>query len=94
MLAGDFYQMDLEQEESGIHDFFEISKKIKGFKIVTFQEGDIVRNDFIRDYILAKNEYDREKRHKTYTGHQILRTSKENVHINGHSYRVEETAVN
>ena len=95
MLAGDFYQMDLEQEESGIHDFFEISKKIKGFKIVTFQEGDIVRNDFIRDYILAKNEYDREKRNKkVYSGHQIVRTSDESVHINGHKYRVEETTVN
>lgn len=83
ILAGDFFQMDLDEDESGIRDFFEIAKRIKGFKIITFQEKDIVRNDFIREYIIAKNEYDREQKRKKYNGHLIHQPSEEKKVLNG-----------
>ena len=95
IFAGDFFQRDLDREESGVHDFFEISKKIKGFKIVTFSEGDIVRNDFIKDYIIAMNQYNKERKEKQiYSGHRIERTSVNGATMNGKQYHVEEAAVN
>ena len=95
IFAGDFYQMDLENEESGLKDFFEISKRIQNFKIVCFQESDIVRNEFIREYIIAKNAYDREKKHKTYSGHNVKRIPGVNgVQIKEQQYSIEEVAMN
>ena len=95
IFAGDFFQRDLDREESGVHDFFEISKKIKGFKIVTFTEKDIVRNDFIREYIIAMNEFNRERKEKQiYSGHRIERTSINGATMNGKQYQIEEAAVN
>lgn len=95
VLAGDFNQMDLDFGDSGVKDFFEIAKKIKGFKIVTFQESDIVRNDFIREYIIAQNEYEREKKSKKiYNGHAVHRDSLNNVIIAGQKFTIEATPVN
>ena len=95
VLAGDFGQMDLNTEESGVKDFFEITKKTKGFNIVTFQERDIVRNDFIKDYIIAKNQYDKEKRERTiYNGHRVERESFNNIVVAGKKYSLEATPIN
>ena len=95
VLAGDFGQMDLDMEESGVKDFFEIAKRTKGFNIVTFQEKDIVRNDFIRDYIIAKNQYDKEKKERTiYNGHKVERESFNNIVVAGQRYTIEATPVN
>ena len=87
--------MDLDMEESGVKDFFEIAKRTKGFNIVTFQEKDIVRNDFIRDYIIAKNQYDKEKKERTiYNGHKVERESFNNIVVAGQRYTIEATPVN
>ena len=95
VLAGDFDQSDLDVEESGVKDFYEIAKKIQGFKIVTFQERDIVRNDFIKDYIIAKNQYDKErKERKIFNGHAVQRDVFNNIVIAGQKYALEATPVN
>lgn len=64
ILTGDFFQMDLDSMESGVTDFYKIAKRVKKFKIINFTENDIVRNSFIKDYILAKNALDRERHNK------------------------------
>lgn len=95
VLAGDFSQMDLDTEESGVRDFFEIAKKIQGFKIVAFQERDIVRNDFIKEYIIAKNAYEKErKERKIYNGHAVKREPFNNIIVAGQRYAIEATPIN
>jgi phosphate starvation-inducible protein PhoH and related proteins len=95
VMAGDFFQMDLDQDESGLKDFFEISKKMNGFKTIHFQETDIVRSDFIREYIIAKNAYEREKsQRKIFNGHTVHRTSINTVQLKGKEFVVEHSPVN
>lgn len=95
VLAGDFMQTDLDDRESGLREFYEIAKRVSGFKIVSFQEKDIVRNDFIKDYIIAMNAYHKERKERQiYSGHKIERTSVNGALINGREYQIEEASVN
>jgi phosphate starvation-inducible protein PhoH len=48
--CGDFRQTD----KSGILDFIKICKEIDNFDLVEFDEDDIVRSKFVKDYILSK----------------------------------------
>ena len=95
VLAGDFFQNDLSEEESGLQEFYEIAKRVKGFKIINFQEKDIVRNPFIKEYIIAKNAVEKEKKErKIFSGHRIERNYLNSITINGKEHRVVEMPVN
>ena len=95
VLAGDFFQNDLSEEESGLREFYEIAKRVKGFKIISFQERDIVRNEFIKEYIIAKNAVEKErKERKQFPGHKIERNYLNSITINGKEHTLHEMPVN
>jgi len=58
--CGDYRQTDLRKnnDKSGILQFFEVAKYMKSFTRVEFQAEDIVRSDLVKEYILAKLEYE------------------------------------
>jgi phosphate starvation-inducible PhoH-like protein len=58
MFCGDFRQSDLtkKNERDGLHSFFDILKRMDGrFEFVDFGVHDIVRSDFVKDYIITKD---------------------------------------
>lgn len=56
MLCGDYYQSDFHKnnDRDGILKFLEVASHLKQFKLVEFGWEDIVRSDFVRDYIMTK----------------------------------------
>lgn len=56
MMAGDYYQNDFTRrdEESGIVEFMNILDHMKWFDHIAFNWNDIVRSDFVRDFIMTK----------------------------------------
>lgn len=56
MFAGDYYQTDFVKagDKSGIRNFLEIIELMKDFSIIEFGWQDIIRSDFVRDYIMTK----------------------------------------
>lgn len=56
MLCGDYYQSDFQKanDKDGILKFLEVASHLKQFKLVEFGWEDIVRSDFVRDYIMTK----------------------------------------
>jgi predicted ribonuclease YlaK len=56
IMCGDYYQSDFnrEKEKDGILQFLEIAANLKRFKIIEFGWEDIVRSDWVRDYIMTK----------------------------------------
>jgi|TARA_B110000908_G_scaffold116627_1_gene136697 phosphate starvation-inducible PhoH-like protein len=56
IFAGDYRQSDFtrESDKKGIKDFINIVEQLKNFSCVEFQWQDIVRSDFVRDYIMTK----------------------------------------
>lgn len=56
MMCGDYYQSDFEKErdKSGILSFLEIVEQLRNFRVIEFGWEDIVRSDFVRDYIMTK----------------------------------------
>lgn len=54
IFCGDFRQADLKQ--NGMKDFMQILKRMELFDFIDFQVEDIVRSDFVKSYIIAKNE--------------------------------------
>lgn len=56
IFSGDYYQTDFKQEKdkSGINQFLHIVENMKSFTCVQFGWEDIVRSDFVRDYIMTK----------------------------------------
>lgn len=58
--CGDFRQTDLKKNErGGLGHFLEIIKSIKSVKFVEFEKDDIVRSGFVKDFIIASEEYKR-----------------------------------
>lgn len=59
VICGDTKQDDLTSERyketSGIHDMMRVFDELKCVKQVEFVEDDIVRGDFVRDFIIAEN---------------------------------------
>ena len=95
ILAGDFFQNDLSDNESGLKEFYEIAKRVKNFKIINFSEKDILRNEFIKEYIIAKNAVEKErKERKQFSGHKIERNYLNSITINGKEHQVVEMPVN
>lgn len=56
IFAGDYRQSDFKwtDDKDGIVKFLTIVEQLKKFTVVTFGWEDIVRSDFVRDYIMTK----------------------------------------
>lgn len=61
IMSGDYYQSDFnkESDKNGILRFLEIVEQLKHFKVIEFGWEDIVRSDFVRDYIMTKEMMER-----------------------------------
>ena len=56
IFCGDFRQADLRA--NGLKDFFQVLKRMDLFTFIEFEVEDIVRSEFVKSYIIAKNELD------------------------------------
>tara|TARA_Y200000002_G_scaffold38510_1_gene28177 strand:- start:265 stop:942 length:678 start_codon:yes stop_codon:yes gene_type:complete len=56
IFCGDYHQSDFtsESEKDGVIKFMRVVEHLRNFSVVTFNWDDIVRSDFVRDYIMAK----------------------------------------
>ena len=54
VFCGDFRQADLEK--NGLKDFVRILKSMDQFDFIDFDIKDIVRSEFVKNYIIAKTE--------------------------------------
>lgn len=54
IFCGDFRQSDLQK--NGLLDFLRILEKMEEFDLIDFEIKDIVRSDFVKQYITAKTE--------------------------------------
>jgi predicted ribonuclease YlaK len=56
IFCGDYKQSDFkfQDERDGIMSFLNIVEQLKNFTMVNFGWEDIVRSDFVRDYIMTK----------------------------------------
>jgi len=56
IFCGDYYQSDFREghERDGVMKFMRIVEQLKDFTVVQFGWDDIVRSDFLRDYIMTK----------------------------------------
>ena len=54
IFCGDFRQSDLKT--NGLESFMEILKNMGAFEFIDFEIKDIVRSEFVKDYIIAKTE--------------------------------------
>lgn len=69
IFAGDYYQSDFHKstDKAGITKFLEIIEYMKDFNIITFNWEDIVRSDFVRDYIMTKEMLEKKKVNREWT---------------------------
>jgi predicted ribonuclease YlaK len=58
--CGDYRQTDLKRKNdmSGLLKFFEVAQRMNAFTRIEFKVEDIVRSSLVRDYILAKLDYE------------------------------------
>lgn len=56
IFAGDYKQTDFkhQDEKDGILKFISIIELMRSFRVIQFEWADIVRSDFVRDYIMTK----------------------------------------
>jgi len=56
IFAGDSYQSDFvkSSDKNGINEFIRIIELMSKFSIIEFEWKDIIRSDFVRDYIMTK----------------------------------------
>jgi phosphate starvation-inducible PhoH-like protein len=56
VICGDFRQSDLvrQSERDGLQSFMSIVKKLEHFVSIEFEEDDIVRSGFVKEYIIQK----------------------------------------
>ena len=56
IFSGDYYQSDFvrQGDRNGINEFLAIIEIMKNFSVVEFGWQDIIRSDFVRDYIMTK----------------------------------------
>ena len=56
IFSGDYHQSDFKDtsERDGIQRFLRIVEQLKNFSVMTYGWQDIVRSDFLRDYIMTK----------------------------------------
>jgi phosphate starvation-inducible protein PhoH len=58
--CGDYRQTDLRKsnDKSGILKFFDVAMHMRSFTKVEFDADDIVRSSLVKDYIIAKLQYE------------------------------------
>lgn len=58
--CGDYRQTDLKKtnDKSGLLKFFEVASRMRAFTRIEFTVDDIVRSSLVKDYILAKIDYE------------------------------------
>lgn len=58
VILGDYRQSDLlrESERGGIQDFIRVADKMKRFTHVEFGANDILRSDFVKEYLITRDE--------------------------------------
>jgi len=59
--CGDYRQTDLNKKKndmSGILKFFDIAMHMKAFTRIEFTADDIVRSSLVKDYIMARLQYE------------------------------------
>lgn len=56
IFCGDFRQADLK--DNGLQNFIRVLERMRLFDLIEFQVEDIVRSEFVKSYIIAKNELD------------------------------------
>lgn len=56
IMCGDYYQSDFDKysDKDGVLNFLKIVTAMNAFQFVEFNWADIVRSDFVRDYIVTK----------------------------------------
>lgn len=54
IFCGDFRQSDLQK--NGLEDFLSVLRKMDAFDLIDFEIKDIVRSNFVKQYITAKTE--------------------------------------
>tara|TARA_R100000988_G_scaffold93500_1_gene57870 strand:- start:52 stop:810 length:759 start_codon:yes stop_codon:yes gene_type:complete len=56
IFCGDFRQSDLQKEEdkNGLRKFMSVIKQMKGMSGIEFDQDDIVRSAFVKEYIISK----------------------------------------
>lgn len=54
IFCGDFRQSDLQK--NGLEDFLRVLRKMEAFDLIDFEIKDIVRSNFVKQYITAKTE--------------------------------------
>ena len=56
IFCGDYHQSDFKEghEREGVIKFTRVIEQLKDFNVITFGWDDIVRSDFVRDYIMTK----------------------------------------
>lgn len=57
VVIGDCRQTDLvrPEERRGIHDFISIAREMSCFDVVDFSHKDIVRSEFVREYLITRD---------------------------------------
>lgn len=62
ILAGDYYQSDFRRkdEKDGIAQFLNIVDRLNNFEVVEFSWADIIRSGLVRDYIMTKEQLNKE----------------------------------
>ena len=53
IFCGDFFQSDLKQ--NGLKSFLQITKAMNEFDFIEFGIADIVRSDFVKNYLTCKH---------------------------------------
>jgi phosphate starvation-inducible PhoH-like protein len=56
IFCGDYYQSDFRngRDKNGILEFMKIIETMKDFAVINFTWSDIIRSDFVREYIMSK----------------------------------------
>lgn len=62
ILCGDYRQVDLKHyEQSWILELLEIIQRMNSFETIKFDVQDIVRSGFVKEFLIAKEEYENEE---------------------------------
>lgn len=66
IFCGDYRQTDLKKnnDKSGLLKFFDVAERMEAFTRIEFGIDDIVRSSLVKDYIIAKTEYEDEQNTK------------------------------
>lgn len=63
IFSGDYYQSDFvkQGDKNGLKEFISIIEIMRNFSIIEFGWKDIIRSDFVRDYIMTKEMFSKGK---------------------------------